>query len=92
MSFFLRMSLEEVGNNLKAGSSLSKKLFARGDIIFAVASLSLLCGFILPLGAKILDLLWVVDLCLATMVIVIAFSAKESGELSSFPALFATAT
>jgi Mrp family chromosome partitioning ATPase len=89
---FLRMSLEEIGNNLKAGSSLSQKLFARGDIIFVVASLSLLCGFVLPLGGKMLDLLWVVDLCLATMVIVIAFSARDSGELSSFPVLLATAT
>ena len=86
-NLFQRLELEQSDTHNKPAPSLLRAFFSRGDFVFATAAIAMLCGFLLPLPAKALDILWVIDLCLAVMVLFIAFSAKNSSELSSFPLL-----
>ncbi len=65
----------------------SQVVIARNEFIFTTAALSLLGGLLAPMGAQLLDVLWVLSVCLGGAIVLIAFSAKESGELSSFPLL-----
>ncbi len=79
--------MEQADIHTKPAPSLLRVFFSRGDFVFATAAIAMLSGFLLPLSAKALDILWVFNLCLAVMIVVIAFSAKNSSELSSFPLL-----
>ena len=65
----------------------SQVVIARNEFIFTTAALSLLGGLLAPMGAQLLDVLWVLSVCLGGAIVLIGFSAKESGELSSFPLL-----
>jgi len=65
----------------------SQVVIARNEFIFTTAALSLLGGLLAPIGAQLLDVLWVLSVCLGGAIVLIGFSAKETGELSSFPLL-----
>jgi len=65
----------------------SQVMIARSEFIFTTAALSLLGGLLAPIGAQLLDVLWVLSVCLGGAIVLIGFSAKESGELSGFPLL-----
>lgn len=65
----------------------SQVVIARNEFIFTTAALSLLGGLLAPIGAQLLDVLWVLSVCLGAAIVLIGFSAKDSGELSGFPLL-----
>jgi hypothetical protein len=71
---------------------LSEVLFARNNFVFTAGALSLLGGLLLPMPMRLLDVLWVLSLCLSAALLLITLSAKESGELSSFPLLLVVAS
>ncbi|HEG43180.1 MAG TPA: hypothetical protein ENH94_03930 [Phycisphaerales bacterium] len=79
--------MEKTDTQTEQGQGLLRAFFSRGDFVFATAAIAMLCGFLLPIPAKALDILWVFNICLAMMVVFIAFSAKNSSEISSFPLL-----
>jgi Mrp family chromosome partitioning ATPase len=62
-------------------------VIARNEFIFTTAAIALLAGLLAPVGARFVDVLWVLSVCLSGAVVLIGLAAKESGELSSFPLL-----
>ena len=70
----------------------SQVLFGRNDFILVAAALALLAGFLLPVPAQLLDVLWVLSLCFGAALLLISIWAKEAAELASFPALLAVAS
>ena len=62
-------------------------VIARNEFIFTTAAIALLAGLLAPVGARLVDVLWVLSVCLTGAVVLIGLAAKESGELSSFPLL-----
>jgi hypothetical protein len=62
-------------------------VIARNEFIFTTAAIALLVGLLAPVGARLVDVLWVLSVCLTGAVVLIGLAAKESGELSSFPLL-----
>ena len=62
-------------------------VISRNDFIFTTAALSLLGGLLAPVGPQFVDIFWVLSVCLGGAIVLIGFSAKETGELSSFPLL-----
>jgi len=79
-------------NRLSTEKLLSEVLFARNDFIFTAAALSLFGGLLLPVPVRLLDVLWVLSLCLSAALLLITISAKDAGELSSFPLLLVVAS
>ncbi len=70
--------------------SSAQAVLARSEFIFTTAAVTLLAGLLVPVPVRLLDVLWVLSVCLAGAVVLISFMAKESGELSSFPLLLLT--
>jgi hypothetical protein len=62
-------------------------VISRNEFIFTTAAAALLAGLLAPVGARLVDVLWVLSVCLTGAVVLIGLAAKESGELSSFPLL-----
>jgi hypothetical protein len=62
-------------------------VIARNEFIFTTAAIALLAGLLAPVGGRLVDVLWVLSVCLTSAVVLIGLAAKESGELSSFPLL-----
>jgi flagellar biosynthesis protein FlhA len=79
-------------NRLSTEKLFSEALFARNDFIFTAVALSLFVGLLLPVPVQLLDVLWVLGLCLSAALFLITISAKEAGELSSFPLLLVVAS
>ncbi len=71
----------------KSDAGSSKAVVARNDLVFTAAVLPLLAGLLLPLSPQVLDMFWGLSLCFTMVLIIIAFSAKNSHELSSYPSL-----
>jgi hypothetical protein len=65
----------------------SQVVISRNEFIFTTAGIALLGGLLLPVGPQVLDVLWVLSVCLGGAVVLICFGARESGELSGFPLL-----
>ncbi len=69
------------------GKYTAQVVIARNEFIFTTAAIALLAGLLAPVGARLVDVLWVLSVCLTGAVVLIGLAAKESGELSSFPLL-----
>jgi hypothetical protein len=63
--------------------------WSRPGVVFTAASVTLLAAFLIPLPAKIMDVLWVCTFCLAIATTFICVSAKNSSDLAGFvPLIF----
>lgn len=62
-------------------------LFSRSDFISTAAALALLVGLLATIPVRLMDIFQVFSLCLTGALVVIAFIARSSSELASFPAL-----
>ncbi len=65
----------------------SQVVISRNEFIFTTAGIALLGGLLAPVGSQVVDILWVLSVCLSGAVVLIGLCGKESGELSSFPLL-----